>query len=69
MGFLALGNTSTGGGTLIESNFNTPGTPIIVNAVWGTYTTSFNYMYLQMPRFFGTVSGEITIKVGFGNCP
>ena len=69
MGFLALGNTSTGGGTLIQSNFNTPGTPIIVNAVWGTYTTSFNYMYLQMPRFFGTVSGEITIKVGFGNCP
>jgi hypothetical protein len=70
LGFLALGNTSTGGGTVISlEGLQNPGTPIITNAVWGTPITEWNSMYLKLPAFIGTVTGQITIKVGFGNCP
>lgn len=70
LGILALGNATTGGGAIISlEGLQTPGTPIIANAVWGTHTTDFNSMYLRLPAFVGTVTGQITIKVGFGNCP
>jgi hypothetical protein len=70
LGSLSLGNTSTGGGAIISlEGLQTPETPIIVNAVWGTPITTWNSMFLQLPAFIGTVTGQITIKVGFGNCP
>lgn len=70
LGSLSLGNTSTGGGAIISlEGLQTPGTPIIANAVWGTQISASNTMFLRLPAFIGTVTGQITIKVGFGNCP
>lgn len=72
-GNISLGNTQTGGGAVILfSGMQTPGTPITANAVWGTYTTSsLNYFRLNLPTWSGggTVSGNIYVTVGFGNCP
>lgn len=72
-GYLALGNTATGGGALVPlAGLQNPGTPIITTAVWGTHpTTSYNYFKLTLPGWSGTstVSGNIYVTVGFGNCP
>jgi hypothetical protein len=49
-----------------------PGTPIIATGVWGTHTTtSNNFFRLTMPGWSGgaTVTGNIYVTVGFGNCP
>ena len=72
-GSLALGNTSTGGGAIILlQGLQSSGTPITTNAIWGTHpTTAGNYFRLTLPTWTGgaTVSGNIYITVGFGNCP
>jgi hypothetical protein len=71
-GYIKLGNTETGGGAVISLfGLPTPGTPIIANAVWGTTTQSSNYFIFGLPGWTGTdtVSGNIYITVGFGNCP
>lgn len=68
-GYINFGNTTTGGGTQIMVDFTTPGTSIIQNLVWGTYSTSYNYIFLKMPDFYGSVLGNIYIEIGFGNCP
>jgi hypothetical protein len=69
LGFLALGDTTvSGGGTLINLDFQTPNTPITQYVRWGTYATSNATMFLQMPIFSGTVSGQISIKVGTAGC-
>ena len=72
-GSLALGNTTTGGGaTIALQGLQTSGTPITTNAIWGTHpTTAGNYFRLTLPTWTGgaTVSGNIYVTVGFGNCP
>jgi len=68
-GYINFGNTTTGGGTQIMVDFTTPGTSIIQNLVWGTYSTTYNYIFLKMPDFYGSVAGNIYIEIGFGNCP
>ena len=72
-GSLALGNTTTGGGAIIPlQGLQSSGTPITTNAIWGTHpTTAGNYFRLTLPTWTGgaTVSGNIYITVGFGNCP
>jgi hypothetical protein len=72
-GFIDLGDTLTGGGTRTSlMGLQTPGTPIIASGVWGTHTTtSDNYIYFYMPGWSGgaTVSGNVYVTVGFGNCP
>jgi len=72
-GNIALGNFTTGGGAIILfGGMQTPGTPIIANAVWGTHpTTSGNYFRVGLPTWTGGVNafGNIYVTVGFGNCP
>lgn len=75
-GSIALGNTTTGVGSVISLNgLPTPGTPIIATGVWGTHpTTASNYFRLNLPGWKdtpnpNTVSGNIYVTVGFGNCP
>jgi hypothetical protein len=72
-GNISLGNVQTGGGAVILfGGMQTPGTPITANAVWGTYPTStLNYFRINLPTWSGgtTVSGNIYVTVGFGNCP
>ena len=73
MGNVQLGNVSTGGGSVISlQGLNSPGTPIIATGIWGTHTTTtYNYFRLVLPGWTGggTVSGNIYVEVGFGNCP
>jgi hypothetical protein len=72
-GRIALGDQLTGGGSTTSLNgLQTFGTPIIATGVWGTHTTtSNNYFRLTLPTWTGgaTVSGNIYVTVGFGNCP
>jgi hypothetical protein len=71
-GYIGLGNTSTGGGAIISLlGLQDPGTPIIANAVWGTTSQTSNYFIFKLPGWTGsgTVSGNIYITVGYGNCP
>lgn len=71
-GTITLGNWQTGGGAIISlQGLQSPGTPIIANAVWGTTAQTNNYFRLTLPSWTGsgTVSGTIYITVGFGNCP
>lgn len=71
MGYIDLGNVVTGGGTRTSlQGMQTPGTPIIATGVWGTGNTS-NYFIVMIPGFGGggTMTGNIYVSVGFGNCP
>lgn len=71
-GTMTLGNWQTGGGAIISlQGLQSPGTPIVANAVWGTTAQTNNYFRLTLPAWSGsgTVSGTIYITVGFGNCP
>jgi len=71
-GTITLGNWQTGGGAIISlQGLQSPGTPIVANAVWGTTAQTNNYFRLTLPAWSGsgTVSGTIYITVGFGNCP
>jgi hypothetical protein len=71
-GQIELGNVLTGGGTTTSlQGLQTPGTPIIATGVWGTHSTTNNYFLLTLPGWGGggTVTGNIYVTVGFGNCP
>jgi hypothetical protein len=72
-GYVLLGNTQTGGGTGFGlEGLQTPGTPIIVNAVWGTpISTAINTFKLILPAYStgGLMNGNIYVTIGFGNCP
>lgn len=72
-GDIKLGNVATGGGSIISLNgLQTPGTPIIVNAVWGTPVTGLvNTFRVTLPGFGGSgvMNGNMYISVGLGNCP
>jgi hypothetical protein len=72
-GRIALGDQLTGGGTTTSlAGLQNNGTPIIATGVWGTHTTTgTNYFRLTLPTWSGgaTVSGNIYVTVGFGNCP
>jgi hypothetical protein len=72
-GNIKLGNVTTGGGTTIPlGGLQTPGTPIIVNAVWGTPITGLvNTFRVNLPGFSGSgvMNGNMYISVGLGNCP
>ena len=72
-GNIQLGNTTTGGGSVILlGGLQTPGTPIIVNAVWGTPISGVtNTFRLVLPGYTGggLMNGNMYITVGFGNCP
>lgn len=71
-GQIELGNVLTGGGTTTSlQGLQTPGTPIIATGVWGTSSTTNNYFILTLPGWSGsaTVTGNIYVTVGFGNCP
>ena len=72
-GDIQLGNVTTGGGSIISlGGLQTPGTPIIVNAVWGTpISTATNTFRLVLPGYSGggLMNGNMYITVGFGNCP
>ena len=72
-GYIDLGDIVTGGGTRTSlMGLQSAGTPIIATGVWGTHTTtSNNYFRLTIPGWSGsaTVSGNIYVTVGFGNCP
>lgn len=70
LGYIQLGNVTTGGGTQTSFDMMTPATSIIATGVWGTSDFS-NYFYLKLPVWSGgtTYSGNIYVTVGFGNCP
>jgi hypothetical protein len=72
-GRIQLGDQLTGGGSSTSlAGLQNNGTPIIATGVWGTHTsTSTNYFRLTLPTWSGgaTVSGNIYVTVGFGNCP
>jgi hypothetical protein len=69
LGFIQLGNVLTGGGSQTSFDMMDPGTPIIATGVWGTSVGS-NYFYLKLPAWgSGTISGNIYVTIGFGNCP
>ena len=65
LGWIQLGNT-LGGGATTYFDLQNAGTPIIATGVWGTS----NYFRLRLPGFgTGTVTGNIYVTIGFGNCP
>lgn len=72
-GNIKLGNVTTGGGATIPlGGLATPGTPIIVNAVWGTPVTGLvNTFRVTLPGYVGggLMNGNMYISVGLGNCP
>jgi len=72
-GRIALGDQLTGGGSTTSlAGLQNNGTSIIATGVWGTHTTTgTNYFRLTLPTWSGgaTVSGNIYVTVGFGNCP
>jgi hypothetical protein len=70
LGWIKLGNTLAGGATTYFDLQNA-GTPIIATGVWGTTATPpNNYFSLKIPNFgTGTVTGNIYVTIGFGNCP
>ena len=72
-GRIALGDQLTGGGSTTSlGGLQNNGTPIIATGVWGTHTTTgTNYFRLTLPTWSGgaTVTGNIYVTVGFGNCP
>jgi hypothetical protein len=72
-GSIQLGDQLTGGGSSTSlMGLQNPGTPIIATGVWGTHTTtSNNFFRLTIPGWSGgaTVTGNIYVTVGFGNCP
>ena len=74
-GDIKLGNVTTGGGAIISlGGLATPGTPIIVNAVWGTPITSTslgNTFRVTLPGYAGggVMNGNMYITVGLGTCP
>jgi hypothetical protein len=73
LGRISLGDQLTGGGSSTSlAGLQSFGTPIIATGVWGTHTTTgTNYFRLTLPTWTGgaTVSGNIYVTVGFGNCP
>lgn len=71
MGYIDLGNVTTGGGTRTSlGGLQTPGTPIIATGVWGA-GNYVNYFVVMIPGWSGggTMTGNIYVTVGFGNCP
>lgn len=71
-GYIDLGNVVTGGGTRTSlMGLQNTGTPIIASGVWGTTDAVLNSFWLQMPGWSGggSVSGNIYVTVGFGECP
>ena len=71
-GYIDLGNVVTGGGTRTSlMGLQNTGTPIIATGVWGTTDAVLNSFWLQMPGWTGggSVSGNIYVTVGFGECP
>lgn len=68
-GIIDLGNVATGGGTQTSFKLLTPGTPIIASGIWGTAAFT-NYFFLRLPYWGGgTITGNIYVTIGFGNCP
>lgn len=68
-GIIDLGNVATGGGTQTTFKLLTPGTPIIASGIWGTAAFT-NYFFLRLPYWGGgTITGNIYVTIGFGNCP
>ena len=68
-GIIELGNVATGGGTQTTFKLLTPGTPIIASGIWGTAPFN-NYFFLRLPYWgSGTITGNIYVTIGFGNCP
>jgi hypothetical protein len=68
-GIIELGNVATGGGTQTTFKLLTPGTPIIASGIWGT-APFINYFFLRLPYWgSGTITGNIYVTIGFGNCP
>jgi len=68
-GFIDLGDVVTGGGTRTSlMGMQTPGTPIIATGVWGTGP---NFFKVQLPGWNGggSMTGNIYVTVGFGECP
>jgi len=72
-GRIQLGDQLTGGGSTTSlAGLQNNGTPIIATGVWGTHTTTgTNYFKLTLPTWSSgaTVTGNIYVTVGFGNCP
>jgi len=71
-GRIQLGDALTGGGSTTSlAGLQNNGTPIIASGVWGTHSTTNNYFRLTLPTWSGgaTVTGNIYVTVGFGNCP
>jgi hypothetical protein len=68
-GIIDLGNVATGGGTQTTFKLLTPGTPIIASGIWGSAAFT-NYFFLRLPYWGGgTITGNIYVTIGFGNCP
>lgn len=70
-GYIDLGNITTGGGTRTSlQGMQTPGTPIIASGVWGAGNDT-NYFAIMVPGWAGggTMTGNIYVTVGFGECP
>jgi hypothetical protein len=68
-GWIKLGNMLSGG-TITYFDMMDPGTPIIATGVWGGNNNNIGYFDFRLPSgWLGTISGNVYITIGFGNCP
>jgi hypothetical protein len=68
-GWIKLGNMLSGG-TITYFDMMDPGTPIIATGVWGGNNGNIGYFDFRLPAgWLGTISGNVYITIGFGNCP
>ena len=69
LGWIKLGNMLSGG-TITYFDMMNPGTPIIATGVWGGNNGNIGYFDIRLPAgWLGTISGNVYITIGFGNCP
>ena len=68
-GWIKLGNMLSGG-TITYFDMMNPGTSIIATGVWGGNNGNIGYFDFKLPAgWLGSISGNVYVTIGFGNCP
>ena len=68
-GWIKLGNMLSGG-TITYFDMMNPGTSIIATGVWGANNGNIGYFDFKLPAgWLGSISGNVYVTIGFGNCP
>ena len=68
-GWIKLGNMLSGG-TITYFDMMNPGTSIIATGVWGGNNGTIGYFDFRLPAgWLGSISGNVYVTIGFGNCP